>query len=304
MKSTILNTGFPIPLVGLGTYSLPSAKIPQIIEHALNQGYRLFDCAWKYKNEKIIGNTLKASGIKREELFISSMLNIDALYHFGYYYGKRRIFNIRNTKTIRDAILESFDNLGVDYMDLFLVHWPWFNYRDMYVELTKLHYEGRIRSIGVCSCLPQHIEALKEVSDIIPAVNQIEISPLNTQKKLICYCQKNGIHIEAMSVFSHFRSNKPRLEILNNPAIIPIAKKYGKTIAQIVLRWLIQQEITVIPKSCNPHYIADNISVFDFQLSKEDMLRIDSLDKGSFLNYNPYNAINSIPDNFRQFNYE
>ena len=146
------------------------------------------------------------------------------------------LFNIRSFRPVRKAIEESFEHLGTDYIDLFLVHWPWPIYRKMYKELTSLYYEGRIRAIGVCSCLPPHLEALKDVSDVIPAVNQFEISPLNTQKQLIKYCQERGICVEAMSTFSHFRSNEPRKEIIESEIIKPIAEKYGKSIPQIVLR--------------------------------------------------------------------
>ena len=171
----------------------------------------------------------------------------------------------------------------------------------MYKQLTKFYKEGRIRAIGVCSCLPPHLEALKEISDVVPAVNQFEISPLNTQKELIKYCEDRGIQVEAMSTFSHFRSNMPRNEILENVVIQPIAEKYKKSVAQVILRWLIQQKIIVIPKTWNDIHLKENISLFDFALTDEEMIIIDSLDQGKFLNYNPYNAFRGLPKKYKEW---
>lgn len=239
MEYLTLNNGIEMPKVGLGTFLIPKENITKVIGEAYDMGYRQFDTAWRYHNEREIAKALKANSISREDIFITTKVNADALYYFGYKYGKRSLFNIRSFRPVRKAIEESFEHLGTDYIDLFLVHWPWPIYRKMYKELTSLYYEGRIRAIGVCSCLPPHLEALKDVSDVIPAVNQFEISPLNTQKQLIKYCQERGICVEAMSTFSHFRSNEPRKEIIESEIIKPIAEKYGKSIPQIVLRWLI-----------------------------------------------------------------
>lgn len=251
-------------------------------------GYRQFDTAWRYHNEKEIAQALKDNGIKREDVFITTKVNVDALFRFGFFYGKRRIFNIRNFKSVKSVIEESFDNLGTDYIDLFLVHWPWPIYYRMYEVLTELYKEGRIRAIGVCSCLPPHIESLKKVSDVLPAVNQFELSPLNTQKQLIKYCHERGIAVEAMSTFSHYRSNEPRKEIIENEVIGAIAQKYEKTIPQIILKWLLQQDVIIIPKTWDFNHLKENMSLFDFDLTKEDMEIIDGLDQGKFLNYNPY----------------
>jgi diketogulonate reductase-like aldo/keto reductase len=147
--------------------------------------------------------------------------------------------------------------------------------------------QGRIRAIGVCSSLPAHLKAFSDVSDVVPAVNQFEISPLNTQKELIRYCQDRGIAVEGMSTFSHFRDTKTRREIVDNERIAPIAQHHGKTIPQVILRWLVQQGISIIPKSSNKDRLAQNISIFDFSLSPEEMAVLDSLDQGHFLNYKP-----------------
>ena len=171
----------------------------------------------------------------------------------------------------------------------------------MYAEMTKYYKEGRIRAIGVCSSLPPHIQAFEDVSDVVPAVNQFEISPLNTQKKLIEFCQNKGIVVEAMSTFSHFRSITPRTEILENETIDIVAKKYGKTIAQVILRWLLQQNIVIIPKTWNPRHLEENITLYDFELNDDDMKIIDSLDKGKFLNYNPYLTWNLMQSKYRRW---
>ena len=295
MTYLTLNNGVQMPQVGLGTYLIPNGELKRVIGEAYEMGYRQFDTAWRYHNEREIALALKYHGIKRENVFITTKVNADALYYFGYRYGKHRIFNFRNFRSIKNVVLESFENLQTNYIDLFLVHWPWPMYRRMYEVLTDLYHEGRIRAIGVCSCTPTHLQALAEVSDVVPAVNQFEISPLNTQKQLIQYCQNKGIIVEAMSTFSHYRSNEPRMEILENPVIRPIADKYHKSIAQVVLRWLIQQQIAIIPKTWNFDRLKENISLFDFTLTEEDMSIIDSLDKGKFLNYNPYITFNTRP---------
>ena len=174
-------------------------------------------------------------------------------------------------------------------------------YLEMYEELTKLYHEGRIRAIGVSNFLPPHIESLEEVSDVLPAINEVELSPLNTQKKLIKWCQDRGIHMTAMSTFSHFRSCEPRMEIIEHPAIIPIAKKHGKSVVQVVLRWLVQQGVAVIPKTRNFEHLKENIDILDFELSAEEMAIIDSLDGSKWLNYHPEYTLKNLPPKYKDF---
>lgn len=295
-----LNNGVSMPQIGLGTFLIPQEEISRTIGRAYELGYRQFDTAWRYRNEAAIAQALKDNGIKREDVFITTKVNADALYRFGYWYGKHRIFNVRNFKSIRRAVEESFEHLGTDYIDLFLVHWPWPMFLKMYEVLTDLYKQGRIRAIGVCSFLPPHLEALKTVSDVVPAVNQFEISPLNTQKRLIKYCQERGIAVEAMSTFSHFRSNMPRTEVIENPVIREIAEKRGKSVVQVVLRWLLQQDIILIPKTWIDEHLQENINILDFELSQEEMTKIDALDQGKFLNYNPYNILHTLPKKYRK----
>lgn len=299
MENIKLNNGVEMPRVGLGTFLIPKDVLKGTIKEAYDIGYRQFDTAWRYYNEKDIADALQKYHIKRDDVFLTTKLNVDAFYYFGYGYGWRHLLNWRNFKSYKRIVQESFDNLRTDYIDLFLVHHPWHNFLEMYDVLTEFYKAGKIRAIGVSSFLPSHIEALKEVSDVIPAVNQFEISPLNTQKPLIRYCQEKGIAVQAMSTFSHFRSNDPRKEITESDVIRPIAQKYGKSIVQVVLRWLVQQNIIVIPKTWHPEHLKENISIFDFELSPEEMAVIDSLDKGRYLNYDPTMTVKYVPDKYR-----
>lgn len=290
-----------MPQVGLGTFLIPKENLSETIKAAYDLGYRQFDTAWRYHNETDIANALTQHGINREDVFITTKINVDAFYYFGYGYGWRHLLNWRNFKSYKRIVQESFDNLKTDYIDLFLVHHPWHNFLEMYSVLTEFYKAGKIRAIGVSSFLPSHIEALKEVSDVIPAVNQFEISPLNTQKSLIRYCQDKGIAVQAMSTFSHFRSNEPRKEILQNEIIRTIAKRHGKSVVQVVLRWLTQQNIIVIPKTWFLPHLKENISIFDFELSSDEMAWIDSLDKGNYLNYDPTMTVKYVPDKYRHY---
>lgn len=290
-----------MPQIGLGTFLIPNDKLSETIRDAYKLGYRQFDTAWRYHNETEIAEALKEHGINRKDVFITTKVNADALYWLNYYYGKHSILNVRNFKSIRKAILESFTNLQTDYIDLFLVHWPWPMYLKMYNELTKLYYENRIRAIGVSSFTIGHLESLKDVSDVVPAVNQFEISPFNTQKDLIHYCQDHGIQVEAMSTFSHYRSNTPRKELFENPVLNHIARTHDKSVAQVVLRWLIQQNIIIIPKTWDYMHLKENICLDDFELTEKEMSAIDSLDQGKCLNYNPYRPVivKDIPKKYR-----
>lgn len=304
MNTIILNNGVEIPQVGFGTYLIDKDKLPEILIHAYDLGYRKFDTAWRYKNERIITDTFfKKCGIKREDVFITTKVNQAALYLLGFHGDAdfiHRAANIR-FRSIKKAIQASFDNLGLDYVDLFLVHSACSCYMDMYEELTTFYKQGRIRAIGVSSFLPPHIESLKEVSDIVPTVNQFEISPLNTQKDLIKYCQNNGIVPEAMSTLSHFHSNEVRREIIENETIVSIARTHEKSPAQIVWRWLCQQGVSIIPKSRVLDHIKENISIFDFELSAEEMSMIDKLDGGKFLNYNIYPKLKYLPEKYKDW---
>ena len=297
MNQIKLNNGVEMPQLGLGTFLIPEEKMTETIGKAYYLGYRQFDTAWRYHNEVLIAKALKDNGIKREDVFITTKINADGLYKSDYKYGLHRFLNRRNGKTIKQIIQESFDNLQTDYIDLFLIHWPWPMSSDMWKELSALYKEGRIRAIGVSNFLQPHIEWLAETSDIVPA----EISPLNTNKELIKYCQERGIAVEAMSTFSHYRSVEPRMEIIKNSELQKLSSKYNKTVVQIVLRWMLQQNIIMIPKTWNEKYLEENISIFDFELSKEEMGVVDSLNRGLYLNYNPLGAQEGLPRKYKNW---
>ena len=299
-RTIVLNNGVEMPQIGLGTFLIPNDKLVETIGMAYSLGYRQFDTAWRYHNENEIGAALKKYGIPRDKVFVTTKVNADALYLGRYHGGPLRYLNIR-VKSIRKAVEESFRNLGFDYIDLFLVHTPWPMYREMYETLTDFYRQGRIRAIGVSSFLPPMIESLREVSDIVPAVNQFEISPLNTQKRLIRWCKERGIAAEAMSTFSHFRSNVPREEIIENGVLKEIAETHGKSVVQVVLRWFLQQDIIIIPKTWDPDHLKENINILDFELSATEMARRDALDKGVFLNYNPYGLLQNVPRGYRDW---
>lgn len=305
MRTILLNNGVEMPQIGLGTFLIPKEHLSRTIAEAYELGYRNFDTAWRYHNEAEIAMALKENGIKREDVFITTKVNRDALYFGNYKVGKHGIFNVRNFKSVKSVIQESFDNLKTDYIDLFLIHWihPLNLTLRMYEELTRLYHQGKIRAIGVCSSLPPHFAAYADVSDVVPAVNQFEISPLNTQKKLIKYCQNRGIMVTAMSTFSHFRSNEPRKEIVDNPIIRSLAEKYSRSPYQVVLRWLSQQDIIVIPKTWESNHLQENISLDDFCLTTEEMASIDALDQGKFLNYNPCPWVKKMPKKYRDIQY-
>ena len=278
MKYIELNNGVQMPQVGFGTYRIDNKILPRVLNEAYQLGYRQFDTAWKYGNESVIADWLRDYNVKREDVFITTKINLDSLYFWGYHYGIDRLKNWRNFKSIKKAVQESFDNLRMDYIDLFLIHHPYHNFMEMYEVLTDFYKQGRIRAIGV---------------------NQFEISPLNTQKELIKYCQDNGVAVEAMSTFSHFRSNEPRKEITESELIKPIAQKYNKSIVQVVLRWLIQQNIIVIPKTWYSQHMKENISVFDFELTTEEMTIIDTMNQGRYLNYDPTAMTKYAPKKYR-----
>jgi diketogulonate reductase-like aldo/keto reductase len=304
MNNIILNNGVEMPQLGFGTFLIPKENFERAICEAYDMGYRQFDTAWRYHNEVDLVRALKNHHVNREDVFITTKVNADALYKHPYYYGWKMILNIPTT-SIKEAVEESFENLkwgGNDYIDLFLVHAAWPMYMKMYKVLDDFYKQGRIRAIGTSNFLPPHIESLKEITDTIPAVNQFEISPLNTQKKLIKYCQDKGIAAQAMSTFSHFRSVEPRMEIIENPIIKEIAKKHEKSTVQIVLRWLLQQNVILIPKTWEVEHMKENISIFDFSLDNEEMGKIDSLDHGKFLNYNPYELVRfGMPRKYRKW---
>lgn len=285
MEYVTLNNGIEMPMVGLGTVSLPKDSIELVIGSAYEAGYRMFDMAWHYYNEAEIGNAMKALSLPREEIFLTNKLHFDNLY-LGW---KFRRFEIPK-RSVKQAFDNSCKKLKTDYFDLYLVHWPFRNYEHLWEEVIKIYESGRAKAIGVCSFEPEHLERLKKYG-ITPAVNQFEISPLTTRKRLIEYCRQENIQVEAFSAFGVGRNKNVVPELMSNPVLKEMAVAHNRTVAQLILRWLIQQNIVVIPRSKDANRQRENIAVFDFALSDDEMKTIDSMNMDKFLYGNPRNTL-------------
>ncbi len=264
-----LNNGVVIPRLGLGVYqSSPGQVTQRAVEYALKIGYRHIDTARIYNNETDVGTALRKSGIKREDVFITTKLwNSD----HGYDNALR-------------ACDESLKRLGLKYLDLYLIHWPVPEIRnESWTALTKLLKDGKCRSMGVSNYTIQHLTELLEDADVVPMVNQVEFSPFLYQKQLLDYCEKNKIQVEAYSPLTQGAK-------LNHPTIQQIAKKHGKTPAQVLIRWSLQHNLVTIPKSVREERIKENSQVFDYNLTSEDMRILDSLDENFRNSWDPTNA--------------
>ncbi|HEX2866412.1 MAG TPA: aldo/keto reductase [Ignavibacteriales bacterium] len=271
MKLTIndkakLNNGVDIPYFGLGVYlSPPGEETYNAVRWALEAGYRHIDTAAFYKNEHDVGRAVKDSHIPREEIFVTTKLWND---DHGY------------DRTLR-AFDESLRKLGFDYVDLYLIHWPVSGLRnDSWRALEAIYKDGRSRAIGVSNYTTSHLKELLNSCKVVPAVNQVEFSPFLYQKGLLKFCRENNVELEAYSPLS--RASK-----LNDPRLKEIAVRYGKTPAQIMIRWALEHKIVVIPKSVHKERIYENADVFDFEISEADMQRLDSLDENYRVAWDP-----------------
>ncbi|MBS4201104.1 aldo/keto reductase [Bacillus sp. FJAT-49732] len=254
---TVLNNGVHMPWLGLGVFQVEDGdEVINSVQHALEAGYHSIDTAAGYRNETGVGTAIKQSGIAREELFITTKLaNSDQGYE----------------STLR-AFEESRKKLGLEYIDLYLIHWPGkTKFVDTWKAFEKLQKDGYIRAIGVSNFNIHHLETLKQNSDVIPAVNQVEFHPLLNQQELRQYCKNAGIQLEAWSPIM-----KGNLDL---PQLTELAEKHGKTPAQIVLRWDLQHGVVTIPKSVHKERIQENANIFDFTLSDEDMKVIDQMNQ-------------------------
>ncbi|MFT8871859.1 MAG: aldo/keto reductase [Sporolactobacillus sp.] len=266
-----LNNGVTMPGFGLGVWRVPEGdSVRHSVAWAIEAGYRLIDTAAIYGNERGVGEAIRDSGIARGDLFLTTKVwNADQGYD----------------KTL-EAFETSLNKLGVDYVDLYLIHWPVAGkYKDTWRALERLQREGRTRAIGVCNFHPHHLEDLLADAEAVPAVDQVELHPLLTQVPLRHFCAKNGIAVEAYSPLGSGDSG-----LLTHPQLIAIAEKYGKSTAQIILRWNLEHDIITIPRSTKQAHIADNAAVFDFELSAEDIGMIDAL--------NADRRFGADPDNF------
>jgi len=261
-----LNNGVEMPILGLGTWQLNNGKeTEEAVLCALKTGYRLIDTAHIYGNEESVGRAIKKSGVPREEIFITTKLwNSD----HGY-------------KAAIAACEISLQRLGLSYVDLYLIHWPVTNLRnETWKAMETLLEEGKCRAIGVSNYTIQHLEELLNGSPIIPAVNQVEFNPYLYQKDLLEFCCSCRIQLEAYSPLTK------KLK-LNEPELVLIARKYYKSTAQILIRWVLQRGLVAIPKSSREENIRDNTDVFDFTISPEDMRSLDSFSEGLRIGWDP-----------------
>jgi diketogulonate reductase-like aldo/keto reductase len=260
VPTVTLNSDHPMPQLGFGVFQIPNDETERAVSTAFEAGYRSIDTAAMYQNEPGVAAAISASGIPRDELFITTKLNNNA---HGYDAG-------------RAACRESLDRLGLDHLDLYLIHWP-LPAKDLYVEtwqaLISLRDEGVIRSIGVSNFQPTHLERIISETGVTPALNQIELHPYLTQAALREYDSDHGIATEAWSPIAQGG------ELLDDQTISSLADKYGKTPAQIVIRWHLELGNVVIPKSVTPSRIAENFDVFDFDLDAEDVEEISALNR-------------------------
>jgi diketogulonate reductase-like aldo/keto reductase len=264
---TVLNNGVKMPWLGLGLWKVKEADdVKRSVRAAIEAGYRSIDTAAIYGNEASVGEAIREAGIPREELFITTKVwNSDQ----GY-------------ETTLKAFNESMKTLQLDYLDLYLVHWPVKEkYTETWKALVKLYQDGYVRAIGVSNFQIHHLKDILADSEIVPAVNQVEYHPLLTQKELHAFCKETGIQLEAWSPL--MQGN------LDLPLLSELSEKYGKSPAQIVLRWDLQNQVVAIPKSITEHRIRENAEVFDFELSAEDMERISALNQNKRFGPDPDN---------------
>lgn len=267
--TTTLHNGVKMPWFGLGVFKVKEgSEVVDSVKAALKHGYKSIDTAAVYKNEEGVGQALKEAGVAREELFITTKVwNSDQ----GY-------------ESTLQAFETSMKKLGLDYLDLYLIHWPVAGkYKETWKALEKLYKDGRVRAIGVSNFHIHHLKDLMADAEIKPMVNQVEYHPHLAQTELLEFCKAEGIQMEAWSPLKQG-------VLLTEPTIVEIAKKHDKSPAQIILRWDLQNGVVTIPKSIKEHRIIENADIFDFELSSEDMGRLNSLNKDD--------RIGADPDNF------
>lgn len=258
--TTTLHNGVKMPWFGLGVYQAQEgSEVINAVKYALKHGYRSIDTAAIYKNEEGVGQAIKESGVPREEIFVTSKVwNRDQ----GY-----------------EATLKAFDlsleKLGMDYLDLYLIHWPGPK-KELYIEtwraLEKLYKDGRVRAIGVCNFQVHHLQELIKAAEIKPMVNQVEYHPHLTQEEVLAFCRQEGIQLEAWSPLK-------RGELMDEPTLVEIARAHQKTVPQVILRWDLQNKVVTIPKSVKEARIIENANIFDFELTEEEMAKISALNK-------------------------
>ncbi|MGO3085351.1 aldo/keto reductase [Ancrocorticia populi] len=258
MQDVTLNNGISMPILGFGVFRIPDDETEAAVLSALEAGYRSIDTAAIYHNEEGVGRAIAKSGIPREELFVTTKLWVQP--------------SAENTKHAFDASLK---RLGLDYVDLYLIHQPFGDVFGEWRELEKIHQEGRARAIGVSNFYSGRLVDFLLHTDVPPAVNQIEAHPFFQRTKNQRVMERRGVQMESWGTLG-----QGKMGVLDNPTLVGIADAHRKTVAQVVLRWMIQRNIVSIPKSVHPERIAENIDVFDFELNDDQMQSIATLDKG------------------------
>lgn len=262
-----MNDGRSIPMLGYGTWQIPDGpEVEECVFNALQVGYRLIDTAAIYQNEKGVGAGIRkaiASGIPREDIFVTT-----------------KLWNSDHDDPEK-ALNDSLKRLGLEYIDLYLIHWPVTGKRiNTWRIFENLLKTGKVKSIGVSNFTIKQLQELIEQTSVVPSVNQVEFSPWNYQKELLDFCNNNNIVLEAYSPLTRGRK-------LNDPTLVSIAKKYGKSPAQIIIRWCLQHNIVLIPKSTDPVKIKENANVYDFDIADDDMGTLDSLNQNLRFCWNP-----------------
>lgn len=276
MQYVTLNDGNQMPQLGFGVFQIPDFnQAKQAVKDAIDVGYRLFDTAAAYANEEAVGEAINKSGIDRGEFFVTSKLWVD---HFSYEKAKK-------------GIDDSLNKLGMDYIDLYLLHQPYGDVAGAWRALEEAQKAGKIKSIGVSNFYPDQLKNLELISNVKPAVNQIEVSPWYQENDDVAFNKKENIVTEAWAPFSEGKHG-----IFTNETISEIGEKYGKSNGQVILRWLLQRGIVAIPKSVHKTRMAENFDVFDFELSDDDIKKIASLDmnESQFFDHRDPLAIESI----------
>jgi diketogulonate reductase-like aldo/keto reductase len=259
MQKVLLNNGIEMPILGFGVFQVTDAEVcERSVYEALRAGYRLIDTAAAYLNEDAVGKAIKRSGVVREVLFVTTKLWIQDA---GY-------------ESAKVAFEKSLRRLQLDYLDLYLIHQPFGDVYGSWLAMEELYREGRIRAIGVANFQPDRIMDLIMHNKVIPAVDQIETHPFCQQIETQRFLKENNVQIQAWAQFAEGKNN-----IFKNELLLSLAKKHGKSVAQVILRWLIQREVIVIPKSVHKERIVENFNVFNFELSREDMDEIATLDR-------------------------
>jgi 2,5-diketo-D-gluconate reductase A len=262
VQQVTLNNGVLMPILGFGVYQIPADQTEQAVSDALAAGYRSLDTAAAYGNEEAVGRAIAASGIPRDELFVTTKLWVQDA----------------GEEATKGAFAASLQRLGLDYVDLYLIHQPFGDVYGSWRTMQGLHQEGSARAIGVCNFHADRLVDLIEHNEVSPAVNQIETHPYHQRSAEQELMREHAVQLESWGPFAEGRNN-----LFTDATLTSIGAAHGKTVAQVVLRWLVQRDVVVIPKSVRPDRMAENIDVFDFALTDDEMARIAAMDTGASL---------------------